>query len=79
MKKTSLALVLIAALPGFALAEGADTDNDGLLNWEEVMTAYPDVTEDQFHAADLDGNGTLDAGEIAAAQEAGILPPPSDM
>jgi len=74
MKKASLALALLLATPGLALAEGVDADSDGLLTWEEVMTAYPDVTEEQFAQADLDGNGSLDEAEVAAAREAGLLP-----
>lgn len=74
MKKASLALALLVAAPGLALAEGVDANGDGLLTWEEVMTAYPDVTEEQFTQADLDGNGSLDEAEVAAAREVGLLP-----
>jgi hypothetical protein len=35
----------------------------------------PEVNADTFSAMDANGDGALDADEIAIAQEAGLLPP----
>lgn len=76
MKTARLAFALVLATPGLALAQevAADTDGDGLLSWEEVQAAYPDVTEEAFVASDTDGSGALDEAELAAAYEAGTIP-----
>ncbi|MGI9355269.1 MAG: hypothetical protein ACR2PF_08955 [Rhizobiaceae bacterium] len=45
----------------------ADTDTDGSLSYQEVLALMPDMTADQFKAADADGNGTLSQAEFDAA------------
>ncbi len=72
MKKFVLALSLIGfgALP--ALAQEADfatvdADGNGVVSMEEATTAGWTWTEDQFKAADTDGDGGLNEEEFAAA------------
>jgi hypothetical protein len=77
MKKTVLVL---GALAAFAAAQAqaetviADTDGNGTWSYEEMLAAFPDMTEDAFGAADTDGDGELSADEVAAAREAGTIP-----
>lgn len=57
-----------------ATAEEIDTNGDGVLTIDEVLAVYPDLTSDSFTAMDLNADGALDAEEVAAAQEAGLMP-----
>lgn len=67
--------LLIAAAPAlYAQDAGPDTDGDGMVTMEEFAAAWPDLAEDAFVAADTNADGALDADEIAAATEAGVLP-----
>ena len=63
----------IAAGSAFAQAMDADTDGDGMVTYDELIAAYPDVTEDDFASMDSDGSGSLDEAEMTAAIEAGSL------
>ena len=40
---------------------------------EELMVVYPALTEDVFGEIDAYEDGAVDAEELAAAQEAGVL------
>lgn len=74
--KTPLIAALIAIAGGAAAQSvdpAVDANQDGLLSFPEVITAYPEMTEDAFLALDLSGDGVLDAAEVAAAIEAGAL------
>ncbi|MEL7090663.1 MAG: hypothetical protein AAFN94_02895 [Pseudomonadota bacterium] len=74
-----LSTFAVAALsPVLVLAqatEDLDTNADGVLTLDEVQAGYPEVSVDMFTTMDLNADGALDGEEIAAAQEAGILPP----
>ena len=61
---------------GFAMgqAETLDADGDGMVSYEEALTAMPEMTEDEFAALDADGDGMLNGEEIATAEEAGLIP-----
>ncbi len=72
MKTAPIALSLLLASTPALFAQ--DADGDGLVTMEELVAAYPDVTEDAFNAADTDGSGSLDEDELAAAREAGLIP-----
>lgn len=77
---TSVSLVALC-IPAFAMGAGAaevDANGDGILSVAEVQAVYPDVTADQFSAMDLNADGALDDGEVLAAQEAGMMPAPSE-
>ncbi len=78
MKKTVLSLIaaLALALPSSLwAATEADRNGDRVLTIAEVQAVYPEITTDTFTALDVNADGTLDEGEILAAQEAGIIPP----
>jgi hypothetical protein len=68
----SLAAILGA---GAALAqvETIDTDGDGMVSYTELLLVMPDMTEDDFTALDVNEDGMLDAEEVAAAEEAGLI------
>lgn len=76
MKTTSLAAALLIAGSTALMAQDAvlDANEDGQVTMEELVAVYPDVTAEAFSTADADASGTLDADEIAAAQEAGSIP-----
>ncbi|MEO9682649.1 MAG: hypothetical protein ABJR46_06870 [Tateyamaria sp.] len=72
-------LTVLAALtfPALAMAQSAtemDANGDGVLTIDEVQATFPEVTSDMFAAMDLNADGALDGNEVAAAQEAGLLP-----
>ena len=50
-----------------------DADGDGLVSYTEAVAVYPVLSETKFQALDADGNGGLDAPEIAAARQAGVM------
>ena len=72
MKTASIALSLLLVTTPALFAQ--DANEDGMVTLDELVAAYPDVTEDAFNQADANADGALDADELAAAQEAGILP-----
>ena len=77
MKIMTLTLAPIAALAigtaAFAQAE-MDTDGDGAFSMEELVVAYPDMTEETFAAVDTDADGSISEAELTAATDAGTLP-----
>ncbi|MEO0503667.1 MAG: hypothetical protein AAFZ14_10100 [Pseudomonadota bacterium] len=78
MTKLASLTVLAALVAPLAMAQSAaelDTNGDGVLTIDEVQASFPDVTSDAFTAMDLNADGALDANEVAAAQEAGLMPP----
>lgn len=76
MHKTISALAIGLALAGAAHAQTVvtDTDGNGSYSIEEMTAAYPDMTPDIFAQVDVNGDGGVDADELAAAREQGILP-----
>lgn len=77
---TGTALALTFAAPA-ALAEGMaalDTNGDGLVSYEEMLAAVPEISEETFAAIDTNADGTVDADEYATAETAGTLPMDSD-
>ncbi|QUJ77825.1 hypothetical protein KDD17_07785 [Sulfitobacter albidus] len=77
LKTFTLFAATALCLPAYAMGQSAvaiDANEDGVLSLEEVQAVYPDVTEDQFTTADLNGDGALEDAEVQAAQEAGLMP-----
>lgn len=80
MKKIILTSLFALGLSTAAMAQAAtdftsvDTDANGGISYAEAVVAWPDLTEEAFAAADLDGNGELSAEEydalVAAAASA---------
>ncbi|WP_439522619.1 EF-hand domain-containing protein [Marivita sp.] len=65
----------VALTAGLAYAQVAveDTDGNGSYSMEELMVAYPDLTEDVFAEVDTDADGDVSMDELTAAQDAEIL------
>ena len=76
MKKMLLVTTgLLLATPALADQHmAADTDGDGMISFEELSAANPDVTQEAFDSADSDGDGMLNDEEMTAAAEAGTIP-----
>mgnify|MGYP000848914999 CR=1 FL=1 len=76
MHKTISALMFGLALGGAAHAQTVvtDTDGNGSYSIEELTAAYPDMTPELFASVDVNGDGAVDADELAAAREQGTLP-----
>lgn len=76
----TLAALALTAWPVFAMGQSGtaeiDTNEDGVLTIDEVQAVFPEVSTDAFLAMDLDADGALNADEVAAAQEAGMMPQP---
>ncbi len=69
-----IAVLTALAVPGFAQNAEIDINGDGMYSYPELQAVMPEMSEDDFTALDTSGDGLLDAGEIAVAVEAGILP-----
>jgi len=74
--KRIIALAAILGLgAGAALAQTMveDTDGNGVYSIEELQVAFPELTEEVFTTVDSNADGSVDAEELAAAEEAGVL------
>lgn len=77
MKKLVLALGLVSTFVGVqAIAQTVitDADGNGSYSFEEMQAAFADLTQEVFDEADVNDDGQLDADELAAAQESGLIP-----
>ncbi|MFK7745412.1 MAG: hypothetical protein AB8B47_10180 [Roseobacter sp.] len=76
MTKVSLISMAITVFAAGTLgaATDADTNGDGLLSIDEVQAVMPDITAEAFSTMDLNADGALDAAEIEAAKDAGLMP-----
>ena len=67
-KLCAIAFAGLFASSAALAAEGdfakADSDTDGALTMQEAQAAMPDITAEQFNAADADGSGSLSAEEF---------------
>lgn len=76
MKNVVLALsaaVALTAVQAHAEVTVTDTDGNGTYSMEELVAAYPDLTEETFKAIDANADGAVDAEELAAAVAAGTI------
>ena len=64
---------LIATASTAQVAE-IDVNGDGMYSFPELLAVMPDMSEENFTLMDADGDGLLNAEEIAAGTEAGLLP-----
>jgi Ca2+-binding EF-hand superfamily protein len=69
----SIALLALVATPLFAETVVEDTDGNGTYSLEELVAAYPDLTEELFAEIDTDESGEVSAEELKAAVDAGII------
>ena len=73
MKKFAIALLLTGFAGAAVAQEVEDTDGSGTYSMEELMVAYPTLTAEVYAVIDANGDGTVDADELTAAQASGIL------
>lgn len=73
--KAATVLVLTATV--VSAQSEIDTDGDGQLSYNELLAAHPEMTEETFVTIDANADGAVDADELQAAVEAGLLPPKS--
>ena len=76
MKNTALICASVLAMAAVSAQANTeiDTDGDGVFSYAELLIAFPDMTEETFHAADANGDGAIDAEEMNAAQASALLP-----
>ncbi|WP_417726696.1 EF-hand domain-containing protein [Roseovarius sp.] len=70
-------LAIAMSLPAVARAgefSAMDADGDGYVTMSEFQQAMPEATAEIFTAADANADGALTDEEVAAAQDAGVLP-----
>lgn len=68
-----LALSIAGAAGAQTAPEVPDTDGNGTRSLAEMQAAYPDMTAGRFDLIDANGDGVVDADELAAAGQAGML------
>lgn len=73
--KTLTLTACLAFAAGATIAQDAEIDvnGDGMYSFPELQAVMPDLTADAFTVMDVSGDGLLDAEEIAAGTEAGLL------
>ncbi len=80
MKRT-IPLLLPLVLASAAMAQGSippaveDTDASGNWSLAELQAVWADLTEDGFNAIDTNIDGAVDAAELQAAWDNGLLQP----
>ena len=79
MKRFALALAPLAlASAAFAqtLPDVPDTDESGSWSLVELQAVWTDLTEDTFKSIDTSADGAVDATELQAAVDGGVIAPP---
>lgn len=73
--KTTVMMILPVLLATPALAETplVDADGNGTYSYMEITAAHPQVSSDDFAQMDANGDAEIDADELAAAKDAGLL------
>ena len=74
--KFFVATVVTLSISTPAMAQDAkiDLDGDGMYSYPELLEVLPELSQDDYIVMDVNGDGLLNADEIAAATEAGLLP-----
>lgn len=77
MKKLLATLAVVGfTVPAMAQAvdfDSVDADGSGTVSWEEVQTALPEITEEEFQAADIDSTGELTEEQFEVLAGAGDM------
>ena len=68
-----LAAGIANAMAHAAVMEQLDADADGMVTMEEIAAVLPDFSEDDFAAADTNGDGSLDLEEVGVAVTNGSI------
>jgi hypothetical protein len=85
MKKLIVPIAAFGLMSGAAFAQDAannfatlDTDLNGELSFVEVTVGWPELTQAEFDAADVDMSGGLSVDELASIVGATTLPAPAE-
>ncbi|EAQ01168.1 hypothetical protein OB2597_03729 [Pseudooceanicola batsensis HTCC2597] len=70
---TAAAILGFAAAPALAETMVEDTDANGTYSMEELVTAYPGLTEEVFIEIDTDDSGDVSEDELTAAVDEGLV------
>ena len=80
MKRIAILLASMAMAPAaFAqatLPDVPDTDGNGSWSLVELQAVWTDLTEDTFKAVDTTADGNVDATELQAALDGGVITAP---
>ncbi len=71
-----IALTIASLAFGSALwAQSAveDADGDGMYSLGELLTVFPNITDELFADIDVNDDGGVDVEELAAAEAAGLV------
>jgi len=74
MIRTILATAVAALAASTAWSAVEDSNGDGMFSFEEMLVAYPTLSEETFISIDTNGDGAVDEAELASAMDAGMLP-----
>ncbi|MBL9075574.1 EF-hand domain-containing protein [Tabrizicola sp.] len=81
MKRIALVLapfaLASAALAQATLPDVPDTDGNGSWSLVELQAVWTDLTEDSFKAIDTSADGNVDATELQAALDGGVITAPA--
>lgn len=83
MRKFALALAAVGAFALPAVAQtpltfaDVDSDGNGELSFVELQVVWPDLTQEEFDAADADMSGGLSPDELNSLQPAAVSAPPA--
>ena len=81
MKRIALVLapfaLASAALAQATLPDVPDTDGNGSWSLVELQAVWTDLTEDNFKAIDTSADGAVDATELQAALDGGVIAAPA--
>jgi hypothetical protein len=81
---TRIALILASFVFGGAafaqanLPDVPDTDGNGTWSLVELQAVWPDLTEETFTAVDTGADGSVDATELQAALDGGVITAPAN-
>ncbi|NHB76365.1 EF-hand domain-containing protein [Rhodobacter calidifons] len=77
MKRLAILLAPVAfasvALAQTTLPEGTDADGNGTWSLAELQAVWTDLTEEGFKGIDTNADGEVDATELQAALDAGVI------
>lgn len=68
-----LAAALAVSAVQVSAATVSDADGNGSYSMDEMVMAYPDLTENDFAEIDTDDSGDVSEDELLAAVENGML------